>query len=38
MHSKLDVEVFTVLLKHPIGELGPVVSDDPDRDPKPVDD
>jgi hypothetical protein len=42
MHNRciadLDAEVFTVLLKHPDCELGPIVSDDPVGDPKPVDD
>jgi hypothetical protein len=33
--TDLDAEVFTVLLKHPVGELGPVVSDDLVQDPKP---
>jgi hypothetical protein len=27
--TDLDVEVFTILLKHPAGELGPVISDGP---------
>jgi hypothetical protein len=36
--ANLDAEVFTVLLKHPASELGPVISDDLVRDPKPVDD
>jgi hypothetical protein len=36
--TDLDVEVFVVLLKHSAGELGPVISNDPVRDPKPVDD
>jgi hypothetical protein len=40
MHNRcivdLDVEVFTVLLKHSAGELGPIVSDDPVSDPKPA--
>jgi hypothetical protein len=36
--ANLDAEVFAVLLKHPAGELGPVVSDEPVRDPKPADD
>jgi hypothetical protein len=35
--ADLDAEVFIVLLKHPTGELRPAVSDDPVRDPKPVD-
>jgi hypothetical protein len=42
MHNRciadLDAEIFIVLLKHHAGELGPVVSDDPVRDPKPADD
>jgi hypothetical protein len=29
----LDVEVFTILLKHSTSELGPIVSDDPIWDP-----
>jgi hypothetical protein len=33
----LDVDVFVVLLKHPTGELGPIVSYDPICDPKPAD-
>jgi hypothetical protein len=33
----LDAEVFAVLLKHPAGELGPIISYDPVRDSKPVD-
>jgi hypothetical protein len=36
--TDLDVEIFIVLLKHPAGELGPVVSDGPIQDLKPVDD
>jgi hypothetical protein len=36
--ADLDVEVFAILLKHHAGELGPVVSDDQVRDPKPADD
>jgi hypothetical protein len=31
-------KIFAVPLECAIGELGPVVSDDPIRDPKPVDD
>jgi hypothetical protein len=31
-------KIFTVLLECTAGELGPVVSDDPVQDPKPVDD
>jgi hypothetical protein len=36
--TDLDAEVFVVLLKHPAGELGPVVSNDLVQDPKPIDD
>jgi hypothetical protein len=36
--TDLDAEVFAVLLKHPAGELGPVVSNDLVQDPKPIDD
>jgi hypothetical protein len=36
--ANLDAEVFAVLLEHSTGELGPVVSDDPIRHPKPADD
>jgi hypothetical protein len=36
--TDLDTEVFVVLLKHSAGELGPSVSDDPVRDPKPAND
>jgi hypothetical protein len=32
----LDAEVFTVLLKHSAGKLGPIVCDDPVRDPEPT--
>jgi hypothetical protein len=35
--ADLDTEVFAVLSKHPAGELGPVVIDDPVWDPKPLD-
>jgi hypothetical protein len=35
--ADLDAKVFTVFLKYPIGELEPIVSDDPVRDPKPAD-
>jgi hypothetical protein len=35
--ANMDVEVFAVLLKYPASELGPVVSDDPIRDPRPAD-
>jgi hypothetical protein len=42
MHNRciadLDIEVFIVLLKHPAGELRPVVSDVPVWDPKPAND
>jgi hypothetical protein len=31
--ANLDAEVFIVLMKHPTGESGPVVSDDHVRDP-----
>jgi hypothetical protein len=34
----LDAKILTVSLEHAVGELGPVVRDDPVRDPKPVDD
>jgi hypothetical protein len=36
--ADLDVKVFIVLMKHPTGELGPIVSDDPVQDPKLADD
>jgi hypothetical protein len=36
--TDLDAKVFTVSLKCAAGELGPIVSDDPIRDPKPADD
>jgi hypothetical protein len=36
--TDLDVEVFTILLKHLAGELGPIVNDDPVWDPKPAND
>jgi hypothetical protein len=36
--TDLDTEVFIVLLKQSAGELGPVVYDDPIRDPEPADD
>jgi hypothetical protein len=32
------VKIFTIPLECAAGELGPIVSDDPIRDPKPVDD
>jgi hypothetical protein len=35
--TDLDTEVFTVLLKHHAGELGPVVNYDPIWDPKHTD-
>jgi hypothetical protein len=34
----LDAKILTVSLEHAVGELGPVVRDDPVRGPKPVDD
>jgi hypothetical protein len=34
----LDAKIFAIPLKCTTGELGPVVSDDPIRDPKSVDD
>jgi hypothetical protein len=36
--ANFDAEVFTVLLEHPVGDLRAVVSDDPIRDPNPIDD
>jgi hypothetical protein len=36
--SNFYTKIFTVLLECTVGELGPVVSDDPVRDPKPADD
>jgi hypothetical protein len=42
MHNRcvadLDAEVLTVFLKHPTGELDPIVSDDPIWDLEPIDD
>jgi hypothetical protein len=35
--ANLDAEVLVVFLKHPAGELGPIVSDDPVWDPEPTD-
>jgi hypothetical protein len=36
--TDLDAKVFTVLLKHSAGELGPVVCDDLVQDLEPADD
>jgi hypothetical protein len=36
--ADLDAKILTVSLKCAAGELGPVVGDDPVRDPKPSDD
>jgi hypothetical protein len=35
--ANLDVKIFVVPLKCTAGELGPVVGDDPVRDPEPTD-
>jgi hypothetical protein len=36
--ADLDAKILTVSLKHAAGELGPVVSDETIRDPKPTND
>jgi hypothetical protein len=36
--ADLDANILTVSLKRAVGELGPVVGDDPIEDPKPADD
>jgi hypothetical protein len=35
--ADLDAKIFTISLECTASELGPVVSDDPVRDPKPTD-
>jgi hypothetical protein len=35
--ADLDAKIFTVVLEHATGKLGPVISDDSVRDPKPAD-